>query len=124
MNPREKGMQVQLMGRIYENSHKTLVWLGVDHEGTAVETMDFLKDVSQTARDLVEKYGGARHIPNLTREENPVRQDADKWATYKKFLDNAWFTRTWVLQEVGIAPAVDLHWYVHPKVSRFMAPCL
>ena len=112
MNPREKGMQVQLMGRIYENSHSTLVWLGPDLQGIAISTTDFLKQVSQVSRDLNEKYGGARHIPNLSPEENPVPQDVDKWASYKKFLDHKWFTRCWVMQEVGIAPAVSIHWYV------------
>jgi hypothetical protein len=124
LNTREKGMQVQLMGRIYENSCKTLVWLGLDHNGTAVEATNFLKEVSQVARDLDKKYGGARHIPNLTREENPVRQDTEKWAIYKKFLDNSWFTRTWVMQEVGIAPSVDLHWYACPRRSSVYDPPL
>lgn len=112
MNPREKGLQVQLMGDIYERSVRTLVWLGVDQDGVAVSTTEFIKQVSQISRDLNEKYGGARHIPNLSKEENPVSQDPEKWATYKTFLSNTWFTRTWVMQEVGIAPKVDIHWYV------------
>ena len=110
MNPREKGMQVQLMGKIYEGSCATLVWLGIDQDGIAVESTDFIRHISGNARTLIDKYGGGDKIPNLSPEENPVSQDKDKWAMYQKFLDHSWFSRTWVMQEVGIAPKVSIHW--------------
>lgn len=110
MNPREKGMQVQLMGKIYEGSVRTLVWLGVDADGIAAETTKFIKEVSQAARTLVSKYGGCTKIPNLPKDESPVSQDQEKWTIYKKFLDHTWFNRAWVMQEVGIAPEVSIHW--------------
>lgn len=109
-NPPEKGRQVQLMGQIYENSLRTLVWLGLDHDRIAVETTDFLKETSAVARSLCEKYGGVTKIPILSHEENPVSQDKRKWDFFQTFLGFAWFSRVWVMQEVGIAPDVSIHW--------------
>jgi hypothetical protein len=103
-------MQVQLMGKIYEHGLRTLVWLGVDTDGVAAGTAEFLRDISSTAGELVKKYGTVTKIPNLSKEENPVRQDPEKWAVYRSFLEFPWFTRAWVMQEVGIAPQVSIFW--------------
>jgi hypothetical protein len=107
------------MGKIYEHSLRTLVWLGVDNDGVAVELAEFLKEISQTAAELIKKYGTVTKIPNLSKEENPVRQDPEKWAIYKTFLDFTWFTRAWVMQEVGIAPQVSIFWVrdVHTYIT-------
>jgi hypothetical protein len=109
-NPPEKGRQVQLMGKIYENSSRTLVWLGMDDERIAIEATDFFKNQSGYARDLVQKYGSTADIPNLTGAENPISRDRSKWALWPKFLNYAWHSRVWVMQEVGIAPDVSIHW--------------
>jgi hypothetical protein len=95
-NPPEKGRQVQLMGKIYENSLRTLVWLGVDHDRIAIETTVFLKETSKLAGDLCEKYGSVTKIPMLSLEENPISQDPHEWDLFKKFINFKWFTRTWV----------------------------
>lgn len=110
-NPPEKGRQVQLMGQIYENSERTLVWLGADPQGVAIETVDFLKSTSWIARALVDRYGSVTKIPALNRHDNPVSQDPRKWKLFEDFLNFPWFNRVWVLQEVGIAPDVTMHWY-------------
>jgi hypothetical protein len=84
------------MGKIYENSLGTLVWLGVDRDLVAAETTNFLKETSKLARDLCEKYGSVTKIPTLSQEENPICQDPHKWDLFKKFINFKWFTRTWV----------------------------
>jgi hypothetical protein len=84
------------MGKIYENSLVTLVWLGLDHDSVAIETTDFLKETSKLARDLCEKYGSVTKIPTFSQEENPVSQDPHKWDLFKKFISFRWFTRTWI----------------------------
>jgi len=98
------------MGQIYENSMRTLVWLGLDHDRIAVEATDFLKEMSGVARSLCDKYGGVTKIPILSQEENPVSQDKRKWDFFQTFLEFSWFSRVWVMQEVGIAPDVSIHW--------------
>lgn len=109
-DPREKGRQVQLMAKIYENGSRTLVWLGPDREGIAQETVAFIKETSQTARDLIEKYGSVQSIPALPKEDNPISQDVEKWKLFDKFVNFVWFTRVWVMQEVGVASVVTMNW--------------
>ncbi|KIV99177.1 hypothetical protein, variant [Verruconis gallopava] len=98
------------MGQIYENSQRTLIWLGLDDQGVALETFDFLKSTSWIARALVDQYGSVTKIPALSKHENPVSQHPRKWKLFKEFLKLAWFSRVWVLQEVGIARDVIMRW--------------
>lgn len=109
-NPPEKGRQVNMMGRIYEHGLRTLVWLGPDTSNVAQETTAFLKTTSQTFKDLAAKYGSIAKIPALADDENPISQDVQKWKLFVNFLDLVWFSRGWVMQEVGIAPDVTMHW--------------
>ncbi|QDS76165.1 hypothetical protein FKW77_007576 [Venturia effusa] len=109
-NPPEKGRQVQLMGKIYENGLRTLVWLGVDDLGIAAETVDFLKSTSQVTRDLSERYGNILDTPALPDSQNPVSQDVKKWKLFQAFVNLPWFSRVWVMQEVGVAADVMMHW--------------
>lgn len=84
------------MGQIYGHSGRTLVWLGMDHEGIAAETTDFLRKTSRTAAELCEKYESVVKIPTWSREQNPISQDQHDWDLLKKFIGFKWFTRTWV----------------------------
>ena len=97
------------MGKIYENCARTLVWLGPDTDGTALETTDFIKNTSWVTGALIEKYGSVTAIPALSRYQNPISQNPAKWLLYAQFVKNVWFTRVWVMQEVGIAPDVIMH---------------
>src|SRR5579871_17220 len=85
-NPPEKGIQVQLMGKIYEAASRVRIWLGPDHLGIAKETTDFIKETVKVARDLCDKYGSIANVPTLSNQENPVNQDAQKWQLYQKFI--------------------------------------
>lgn len=109
-DPPEKGRQVQLMGKIYENGLRTLVWLGADNFGMAPEAVDFLKSTSQVARNLSERYGNILKTPALPEDQNPVSQDIEKWQLFGKFVNLPWFSRVWVMQEVGIAADVLMYW--------------
>ena len=84
------------MGQIYANSARTLVWLGLDYDGTASETVDFMKAMSTTAKQLCDKYGNVTDIPDLPDAENPVDQDVRKWELFENFINLPWFSRTWV----------------------------
>lgn len=109
-DPPEKGRQVQLMGKIYENGLRTLVWLGVDNLGIASGAADFLKSTSQVARDLSDRYGNILKTPALPEDQNPVSQDIEKWKLFGEFVNLPWFSRVWVMQEVGIAADVVMYW--------------
>jgi hypothetical protein len=53
------------MGKIYEHSSRTLIWLTIDDKRVAAETIDLLKEQAEYAIALVEKYGLTADIPDV-----------------------------------------------------------
>ncbi|KAM0430084.1 hypothetical protein ACHAPT_006090 [Fusarium lateritium] len=129
----EKGHQVDLMGVIYDKARDVLVWLGPDTTGSAEEAFRCLRTINEkisTGKDM-ENY-----IP--TKEEMPYSYVGIKAAgasEYTELTDRSarrsvlgfvlgttgkdcigrlfnlsWFSRVWVLQEVGIATAATAFW--------------
>ncbi|TGO43697.1 hypothetical protein BCON_1056g00010 [Botryotinia convoluta] len=83
-NKEERKQQVQLMAKIYSSAHRVIVWLGEQ----TVEIKGALEDIQLAANneELIEhskKEIKQQHILNL--------------------LQNPWFQRIWVLQEVAAA---------------------
>lgn len=109
-NPPEKGYQVQLMAKIYEGASRVRIWLGPDHLGIAKEVTEFIKETVKVARDLCDRYGSISNVPALSDAENPVSQNVQKWQLYEKFIALPWFSRVWVIQEVGVAAGAVMHW--------------
>jgi len=102
-NDREKGHQVGMMRRIFEQAKGVAVWLG---EGNA--KTDFFMDVvaevwavwqQQTtlAKTALERLQCRRRRDGLRFDE------ASLAASLREILDRPWFTRVWVIQEVASA---------------------
>ncbi len=96
----ERIEQVQLMGDIYAKAERVLVWLGL-------RTQDLDK-----AMDLINELASAQHIATLPKPrslgtavhyDQPEDDDIKKLDPLQKYVDSAWFRRTWVLQEVSLA---------------------
>ncbi|OCK75311.1 hypothetical protein K432DRAFT_386288 [Lepidopterella palustris CBS 459.81] len=109
-DPPEKGYQVQLMGKIYSGASRVRVWLGPDHLGIAKEATEFIKETVKVARGLCDSYGSIANVPTLSNENNPVSQDPQKWKLYETFINLPWFSRVWVIQEVGLAADAVMYW--------------
>lgn len=78
----EKGLQVGMMGKIYQTATTVLVWLGEDEDSIAsswraIQRRAFHSDWKER-RDFEDK-------------------------AFEGFLTHPWFTRTWTLQEVLLA---------------------
>ncbi|KAI0100210.1 HET domain-containing protein [Nemania sp. FL0031] len=107
---RERELQVQLMGKIYSNSIRTLIWLGSDDDntGTAAWALvdriyDAFRAKHPTATCLADipltlysdKAHSAIGLPKLS---------SDLWTSFEAVLGLSWFTRIWVVQEVALSP--------------------
>ncbi|KAN0102169.1 Heterokaryon incompatibility protein (HET) domain containing protein [Hyaloscypha variabilis] len=79
----ERGHQVQLMGRVYNEASCVLIWLGEEDEHT-------------------ELVSACVHSPflNLTNEET---------LALKLFLGRPWFHRAWTFQESVLATSAEIH---------------
>ncbi|KAH8597552.1 heterokaryon incompatibility protein-domain-containing protein [Bisporella sp. PMI_857] len=94
---KERGHHVGFMGAIYSQAKRVLVYLGRDEESRAREVAELVKENHQ----LVSKYKSIEEMPILSPDD-PVFNDP-RWTAVKALTDCVWWTRTWVIQEVGLA---------------------
>ncbi|KAH6725008.1 heterokaryon incompatibility protein-domain-containing protein, partial [Leptodontidium sp. MPI-SDFR-AT-0119] len=79
----EQGQQVQIMAKIYSNAHRVIVWLGDETE----EIKGALEDIRLAADEESTEHS---------------KKETNKQAILK-LLEQQWFQRIWVLQEVAAA---------------------
>lgn len=111
MDPTEKASQILLMGEIYSQAKRVLVWLGKDT--TDVPDMaDFRTKLNAAIEHFESKYGAGS-----IREQNPLDEQFIKrlnlcsvnewtqwWESYFRFYQNRrWFRRSWIVQEIALA---------------------
>lgn len=110
-NTVERNSQVSMMASIYERAAAVHVWLGEDVQGHA-----------QGAFELIEEINDYHDGDYISDEEYVSYEWPDPPSSDQSFLDPRrwkhlqalsqlpWFSRLWVLQEVGVAGTVDVHW--------------
>jgi hypothetical protein len=99
---KEKAEQVRAMGTIYERADKVHVWLGpAVAEDQISSVFAVLKSYA-----LISQSSAAKNIEALSSLAEPLN----------KFMQRAWFTRRWIIQEVKLAHAVTVH-CGHQRIS-------
>jgi len=93
----EKNIQVPLMGQIYSSAKSVFVWLGLHADGS-----ERFFDSGPVDNHLQLKYGG--DTPGLsTSISTAVATDASR-----SLYSRAYWTRTWIVQEIVLASRVDV----------------
>ncbi|WYZ35143.1 hypothetical protein EsH8_I_001419 [Colletotrichum jinshuiense] len=124
----EKAHQVNLMGVIYDRATEVVVWLGNDPKNLAEEAFEGLSRTNtaiQTGthidRSLVpggalllstgDESGGKSSYP-ISQYSSNLRQvlKSNHLTAVKELYQLPWFTRVWVLQEVGLASEASAFW--------------
>lgn len=100
----ERCFQVSLMGKIYRQSRKTVVWLG---ESTAEtdQGMDFLRHLAHMKGTLslqYRRYAAARTTP-------PSLDIPGPWKALGAVLSRTWWHRIWTLQEFIVSPHIQFY---------------
>jgi hypothetical protein len=85
------------MGRIYRNAGTVLVCLDQDLDGGAEDVAGLVKENA----DLVSKYDSIAEMLILASDD--TLSDDPRWKSMATLTGCTWFTRAWVLQEVGLA---------------------
>ena len=127
---KEKDVQVKMMTRIYDQSHKTIVWLG-NPENLATTALAFQKMDDIVARHVHSNSETAVKITHVSlRDPVQVKKTAEKeqhflfmstisaedttlfdvegtpnhaaWLGIYEFFKNPWWTRAWIYQEATI----------------------
>lgn len=98
----EKANQIPLMGQIYKNATRTIVWLGEAEEST-FQTLVFMKSVIMFA----EKH----HDITAIGKEHLHPQE---WKAVRQYMRRAWFNRVWVMQEVVLSENIEILCHAQP----------
>lgn len=98
-NITERGHQVQMMGDVFRNAGRVLVWLGRDGEVSAKKMFDFVN-----ACFPLPPWNEVR-----ARFYQGISEDRELVQDWKSFFQNDWFTRMWIVQEIGLASEAMLY---------------
>ncbi|KAH9242293.1 hypothetical protein K456DRAFT_1879274 [Colletotrichum gloeosporioides 23] len=102
-NSEEKNSQIPLMDVIYPNAGHVLVWLGRDQDEVAGAAFSLITNLATTFADEKKrlKFDQA-HSDSLLWSSPWIRTHSAKWLS--------WFTRVWVIQEIGTKAPATLFW--------------
>ncbi|CAN9417170.1 unnamed protein product, partial [Alternaria alternata] len=97
----ERNQQVKLMRAIYATADRVIVWLG--NASGAELALNLLYEL----RDLVLR---TPESPTLDEIQFSPRQHlrSDQWIALSKLLNHAYWTRTWIIQEIAAAQRVHV----------------
>ncbi|KAF2627321.1 HET-domain-containing protein [Macroventuria anomochaeta] len=101
----ERSAQVQYMNAIYKNAARVLVWLGNDPQREAKDSFDMIHDLDRIFRDPKQRQGfGIKYTEKLHEQSSEV------WAPLEHLTIRPWFTRGWIVQEIGTKAPATLYW--------------
>ena len=95
--------QVQRMEDIHASAKRVLVWIGEDHTGDADECFALIEDTNVFLMDLLLRYEKVELIPPIPYGNESICADSQKWDMVRGLMSSEWFSRVWVLQEIGLA---------------------
>ncbi|KAH7370030.1 heterokaryon incompatibility protein-domain-containing protein [Rhexocercosporidium sp. MPI-PUGE-AT-0058] len=101
-NGKERSHQVAMMGQIYQNSQRVLVWIG-EHSGNSEKAIDFITEVFQSSRSYKSKKFSSYMY------EGDERYEASEWHAVDSLFRRDYWERTWIIQEIQLAKSVLVH---------------
>ncbi len=109
----ERGRQVKMMGLIYWRAQKVLIWLGPDdEEDSRWNVRNAVKLIHRLEQLYRNRSQSIQEIPSTNLydiEKLNDRDDANEWEAFRRLLGRKWFTRVWVVQELGLAKEATFH---------------
>lgn len=101
---REKELHVPLMGRVYENAARTLVWLGesADDSDLAMDRMYELTQAMLGVEDPGQILYSLSHSEDIAKYNLPSISDPI-WQAVRSIQLRSWFFRLWTLQEIVLS---------------------
>ncbi|RFU25540.1 hypothetical protein B7463_g10797, partial [Scytalidium lignicola] len=107
-NLEEKSAQIMLMTDVYSLASQVLIWLGEDTAGTeGVE--DLISNALQILPpESVDPEEMQKRIKELSADSSKALRI--NWDPFLRLIENPWFERKWIVQEVALArQAVLIH---------------
>ena len=112
-NTVERGHQVGMMYQIYSMTFRNLIWLGPydDSISEAIAAMDAIQqEIVIETRDYADFQMVIHGNTGMLQFSNaPLSKTIDCLA-FLRLVDNPWFSRLWIVQEVSLAPTSMCHY--------------
>ena len=114
----ERSKQVTLMGAIYRNAQRVLVWLGPGDELTSSVIRTLKQLAAQPDRYGIQRGPDQTILGNWPGTETPtgaVKKALENvsieydWSGADAFYSLPWFSRVWIVQEVALAASAHLY---------------
>ena len=102
----EKSHQVPLMGMIYSLAREVQVWLGPSNEETptVVHLIEKLNRLAQKSSESLKlPLEQLFDLDSNKWEQVNDLEVGPEWVPFLRFLENPWFSRVWIIQEVALA---------------------
>lgn len=124
-NVSERGHQVNLMGKVFAGAERVHIWLGQSN-GDAEEAFGCIHDILEIDEGV--PYDSRDTIEGAIALEAFFDNIPDtRWNAFKRVTARPWFTRIWVIQEVGLAPEatvmcgeLEINWDLLVRASRIL----
>lgn len=125
IDTKERSSQVNQMGDIYDRAAEVVVWLGDDRDGIAELAFNGTRQVNKSIRDGADttwssvpreghsaecSSGVSSRSTMILRSTLPDILHSSVANAIKTLYQLAWFTRVWILQEVGLATIATACW--------------
>jgi hypothetical protein len=107
-NKDEKSHQVPLMGKIYSQATRTVVWLGHGDAEMISETVRCIGSVGNACSQIKPMPDKPDDYEELALRVETLSPTVVKGL--KALYDNAYFTRVWCIQEIRLAHDVTMLW--------------
>lgn len=111
-NLEERNFHVQLMGKIYETSALTIVWLGLPSDDRRqARALEFVSEMAASTRRKQPHSQQKQSSPSSKStfaETYLVEKYAARWTTLLELCRGNYWTRTWIIQEFVQASSVEV----------------
>ena len=99
---KERGHQVGMMARIYENARSVLICLNDINDSLAEKLELVIEEISKKVDHNLAQYRLYEHTPRMKIDK--IHDLAHlPLSSFDDLMRNPWFSRLWVLQEIGLA---------------------
>jgi hypothetical protein len=107
-NLSERSEEVAKMGEIYRNAQRVVIWLGEQSEDSSL-AVSTLRKIGEGIEyravgpnfSIQVKPGSALELMECNKQT--ISSARPSWIAINNLLRRPWFTRLWVLQEIGLA---------------------
>ncbi|KAL9612226.1 MAG: hypothetical protein Q9167_003175 [Letrouitia subvulpina] len=118
----ERNQQVSMMGEIYRNADRVIVWLG-ESDAPTIQSMRKIAAITEYGDIADDSLQAVLHqrVEALKTGESRFRAENPSSDVIGPFFRRSWFTRLWTIQEVVLAKGNNVEIYCGDEVLSWIS---